>query len=242
MNTLLEDISNWLKANKFTPNVKKSNLLLFNLSRNKKLKETIKISIENQKYAQKEYAKYISVYIDCHLSWEKHIEIKNFKISKGTGILRKMGEFLQEKQLKNLYYAFIRPCTEYGILAWGGAPKAHVNKVSRSTKKAARVVMFKNIVSFDINIKLQQGKFMKQLSLDLQPESITKHFPLRFIDSISNTNSDKLIIPYHRTTVGVSSLFYQGYKRWNEIPKKFRQTQFIKKFYKDYQQYLIEQV
>ena len=53
-----------------------------------------------------------------------------------------------------------------------------------------------NIVPFDINIKLQQGKFMKKLSLDPQPESITKHFPLRYIDSINNTNSDKLIIPY----------------------------------------------
>ena len=99
-----------------------------------------------------------------------------------------------------------------------------------------------NIVPFDINIKLQQRKFMKQLSLDLEPESITKHFPLRYIDSINNTNSDKLIIPYHKTTAGVSSLFYQGYKRWNEIPKKLKQIQFIKKFYKDYRQYLIEQV
>ena len=48
LNTSLEDISNWLKANKLTLNVKKSNLLLFNLSRNKKLKETINISIEDQ--------------------------------------------------------------------------------------------------------------------------------------------------------------------------------------------------
>ena len=50
-----------------------------------------------------------------------------------------------------------------------------------------------NIVTFDVFIKLQQGKFMKQLSLDLQPESITKHFPLRYIHSINNTSGDKLI-------------------------------------------------
>ena len=71
---------------------------------------------------------------------------------------------------------------------------------------------------------------MKQLSLNLQPESIKKHFSLRYIDSINNTNSDKLTIPYHKTPVGVSSLFYQGFKAWNEIPKKLKQTQFIKKF------------
>ena len=78
---------------------------------------------------------------------------------------------------KNLYYAFIRQYTEYGILAWGGAQKMHLNKVSRNINKAVRVMVFKNkyestkylfeylnIVPFDINIKLQQGKFMKQLS------------------------------------------------------------------------------
>ena len=35
---------------------------------------------------------------------------------------------------------------------------------------------------------------MKQLSLEFQMESTTKHFPLRYIDSINNNNSDKLII------------------------------------------------
>ena len=48
---------------------------------------------------------------------------------------------------------------------------------------------YSSILPFDINIKLQQGKFMKQLALDLQPESITKHFPFRYIDSINNANT-----------------------------------------------------
>ena len=98
-----------------------------------------------------------------------------------------------------------------------------------------------SIVPFNINIKLQQGKFMKQLSFDFQPENITKYFPLRYIDPINNTNSEKLIMPYH-WTVGVSSLFHQAFKQRNEILKKLKQTQFIKKFYKDYQQYLTEQM
>ena len=55
-----------------------------------------------------------------------------------------MLEFLQEKQLKNLYKAFIKPYTEYGILAWGGAPRTHLNKVSRILKNAVRVMTFKN--------------------------------------------------------------------------------------------------
>ena len=94
----------------------------------------------------------------------------------------------------------------------------------------------------EINIKLQQRNFMKQLSLDLLPESITKHFAFRYIDSINNANSDKLVLPCCRTKVGIFSLFYQISKQWNEIPKKYKQTQFIEKFYRDCPQYLTEQV
>ena len=147
-----------------------------------KLKETINISINDRKLTQKEYAKYLGVSIDCHLSWEKHIKITSCKISKSIGILKKMRKFLQEKQLKNVYNVFIKPCTEYNILVQGGVTKTQRCK-------------YLKIVLFDINLKLQQGKFMKQFSFDLQPESIIKHFPLRYIDSVNNANSEKLIIP-----------------------------------------------
>ena len=93
-----------------------------------------------------------------------------------------------------------------------------------------------------INIKLQQRKFMKQLSLDLLPESIIKHFAFRYIGSINNGNSDKLVLLCCKTKVGFFSLFYQISKQWNEIPKEYKQTQFIKTFYRDCPQYLTEQV
>ena len=61
----------------------------------KHTKENINTFIKDQKYAQKEYSKYLGVYIDCHLSWQKHNGITNSKICKPICILRKMREFLQ---------------------------------------------------------------------------------------------------------------------------------------------------
>ena len=86
------------------------------------------IQIEDEKLQQKDFAKYLGVYFDNNLSWKKHIEMTNIKVDKGLGILRKMRDFLLEKILKNLYNAFIKPFTEYGVLAWGGAPKTHLIK------------------------------------------------------------------------------------------------------------------
>ena len=89
------------------------------------------------------FAKYLGVYFDNNFIWKKHIEMTNIKANKGVGILRKMHDFLQEKQLKNLYNALIKPFTKYGVLAWGGAPKTHLIKIERSFNKAVRIMLFK---------------------------------------------------------------------------------------------------
>lgn len=60
---------------------------------------------------------------------EKDIEMTSIKLHKGLGILRKIRDFLQEKQLKNLDNAFIKPFTEYGVLAWEGVPKIYLIKI-----------------------------------------------------------------------------------------------------------------
>ena len=64
------------------------------------------IFIDHEQLEQKEYAKYLGIFVDNKLSWKKHIQTTNLKISKGIVIIRKMQHYLQEKQLRNMYNAF----------------------------------------------------------------------------------------------------------------------------------------
>ena len=66
MNNALDNIENWLKANKLTLNVKKSNLILFNIKNNfKSISDTnIRIYISSDELEHKETAKYLGVYFD----------------------------------------------------------------------------------------------------------------------------------------------------------------------------------
>ena len=64
VNTALENIANWLKANKLTLNVKKSNLILLDTRKNPKNNTTVKICIGNNELEQKDSAKYLGVYCD----------------------------------------------------------------------------------------------------------------------------------------------------------------------------------
>ena len=86
INTSLDNITNWPKANKLMINVKKSNLIFFKVGNNQSADETIKIYIENQTLEPKDTAKYLGVYIDKGLSWDRHIENINSKLNRGIGI------------------------------------------------------------------------------------------------------------------------------------------------------------
>ena len=74
-------------------------------------KTDLDIQLGNEKLGVKlkEYAKYLRFYIDSKLAWEKQIQITNFKLDKGIGLTRTMPHFLQEKQLKLLFSACIKP-------------------------------------------------------------------------------------------------------------------------------------
>ena len=181
LNTSLENVSNWLKANKLTLNVKKSNLLFFNIGNNES-KNDINIYLDGEQLKPKEHVKYLGVYIE-NKPWQKHIQETNNKINKGIGILKIMRHYLHDKQLINPYSSFIKPYIEYGTLAWGGACKANLTKIDRSLNKSVRTMLFKNrrepskllykylnILPLEYNIKLLRGKFMHKLLSKQQPD------------------------------------------------------------------------
>ena len=114
-----------LKANILTLNDDKSNLFLFNLKRYQK-STNINIHLRDDKLKTKDYAKYLGVYIDSMLTWEKQIQMTCSKLQKGIEIIKIMQNFLQKKQLKQLFLNLIKPYINYGTLAWGGATRTHL--------------------------------------------------------------------------------------------------------------------
>ena len=57
----------------------------------------IKIYIGSDELEHKEIAKYLGLYFDNRLSWNKHVQYTNSKISRGLGILKKIRNYVQEK-------------------------------------------------------------------------------------------------------------------------------------------------
>ena len=146
------------------------------MGNNQSAYETINIYIENQILKPKDTTKYLGVYIDKGLSWDRHIEHINSKLSKlsrGIGILRKRRSYLQQDSLRRICNSVLEPYIEYGTLAWGGAPNKYLDKIEKCIKRSMGTMLFQNrfnnvkpfykhlnILPLTKNIKLLQGKFM----------------------------------------------------------------------------------
>ena len=95
------------------------------------------------------------------------------------------------------------------------------------------------IIPVSLNNKILQARFMKKRTLQ---EVICDKYPLVYSSSINNSDQTKLITPYFRTTAGVSSPAYQGYKTWNAITSPVKQLANTKLFIKKCEEHLLLEI
>ena len=94
------------------------------------MKQHITIKINNKAINDKEFIKYLGVFIDSTLSWKHQISNISKKISQAIGILYKLRPFLPLKVMKNVYYySLIYSHIIYAIEAWSSACKTELDKI-----------------------------------------------------------------------------------------------------------------
>ena len=107
VNRELGNVNEWLKANKLSLNIKKSNFVIFRpRQKNMPFIPRIRIldSVTNT-YANlemKDYVKYLGLMIESNLSWKYHIESICHKISKSIGIIAKIRHYVPRR----VYFQF----------------------------------------------------------------------------------------------------------------------------------------
>ena len=243
VNIELEKISHWLGANKLSLNVKKSQLLVFTLS--KKIPD-INLTINGEALKEVQVAKYLGILIDNKLNWGAQIQAVNLKLSKGIGLLAKIRHYVPKNTLRSLYFTFINPHIDYNILNWGMASLNNLNSISNKIKKAVRIMAFKNsddptiplfkelkILPLESFIDLRFGKFIWKLNNHELPDSLISHF--------RGNNRTLFSIQNPRLVSSKRFVTYAGPKLWNEdIPNTIKQKKSLKSFAKKYMEALID--
>ena len=78
-------------------------------SKNKKLKDDIKILINNESIKQVKNATFLGIIIDECLIWCEHLSLITKKIIKCTAIISKIQHFTNLNSLKLIYHALVYP-------------------------------------------------------------------------------------------------------------------------------------
>ena len=93
LNNELLNIDVWLRCNKLSINVQKTNYVIFSPSQ-RKVNHSFSLSFGGQPLTQSNVTKFLGVYLDEHLTWKYHINFVCKQIAKSGGILSRTRAFL----------------------------------------------------------------------------------------------------------------------------------------------------
>ena len=95
LNSELQNLVTWFKANKVSLNIEKTNFILFQRKAEMFPNKNIDLYMDNIKINQIQYTKFLGVTVDSKLTWKNHIaEIEN-KISKNIGVISRASKCLK---------------------------------------------------------------------------------------------------------------------------------------------------
>ena len=233
LNSILINISEWLKVNKLSLNVKKTHVMIFTKKKFSEIeKPKINLKIDGIPLSEVETTKFLGVIIDNKLSWKEHTNYISGKIAKGIGIILKARNVLNRKTLTTLYYSFVYPYFTYCNQVWGSCVSKYIKRIHVLQKKAVRVIcqanprthvnpLFKELNLMDvwqIN-KYLIGLFMYKYYHKQLPAVFNSSFTRSSDVHMYSTRHSSMgyMLPKVKTNYGKANIHYRGPAIWNDI-------------------------
>ena len=130
-------LQNWMSENRVAYNSEKTKFVVFE-------KRTVKysnIKIGDNEISSIESYKYLGIFFDKKLNFEVHITKVIQKLARHSGILYKLRETLNKRQLIQYIRSYVSPVVQYGALLYGLGPKSKLQKILLLQKKLIRIVL-----------------------------------------------------------------------------------------------------
>ena len=101
---------------KLSLNLSKTKYIIFQPRQKLNYNLYLPLQLAGQYLDQTSSTKYLGLVIDCHLSWQDHIDLIASKIRRNINIMTKVKPLLGSQTLISLYYPFICPYLTYGCM------------------------------------------------------------------------------------------------------------------------------
>ena len=140
MNFELKHLVNWLKDNKLSLNVSKTELIIFRPRKKPSVNVTIKL--DKVKLKTLSSVTYLGIVIDELLSWNKQIDAIANKLSRTIGVLSKLRHFVSRNVNLSVYHSLFGSHINYGCLVWSFTSKFNLERLTKLQKKCLRILTF----------------------------------------------------------------------------------------------------
>ena len=244
-------MNEWLKANKLTLNLEKTNYIIFH--RHKKFTYPVPPIILNSTIINEvKHTKFLGVTIQQQLHWHKHIQHVKNKIAKQCGILYLTRDFLNTKSLINIYYSLIYSNLLYCHTIWGAASKEALHPLTVMQKRVIRTIArlrkrehtndtfhhYRLLKLEDIN-KLTSAVFVYKCLHGLIDND--NYFTRNDNAAYNMRNNHLLKLPRMPSSQSHTNIRYHGVNIFNSIPTDIQNKATLSSFKSNLKKHLINQ-
>ena len=233
VNSELDKIDDWTRANKLSLNVEKT---YFSIFTTRTANDVPDIMIRDKIITRSNTQKFLGVLIDEKLTFKKHIDKVCKKVSSGIGIIRKLKGFIGSEILQKIYNAIIYPHIIYAIEAWGASAKVGLTRLDNLITKASRLIGSNNDNAI-LNLRKVHERFCLIRHFKYCIKKGSTYFSNKFENQIpthvipTRFNSNKrYTTPRFKSAKYGSSFFFRTIKYCNKLPNDIRNINSLVKF------------
>ena len=164
--------------------------------------------------------KYLGVYIDENLTWQKHTQYVYQRVQSRLHCLYRLCP-LPNELLGKLYCTFILPILDYCVVVWSPSSVQYFKRFECIHSKFCSLIPATQ--SFLCHTLAERRRFHTAIIVykilhQLSPAYLRATFNYTItVTSHVGRNSHRLFVPRVRTTYGKNSLYYKGTQIWNSL-------------------------
>ena len=113
----LQKVDEWVRANRLSLNVEKTNFMLFIHSREDR--NAVVVRLGNKVIIQVKLVKFLGIHIDDRSNYNDQTCVVSKKLSRVIGIMFKLSAFVPPYIIRIIYFSLFYSDLIYGITVWG---------------------------------------------------------------------------------------------------------------------------
>lgn len=241
-----EFIKDWFDDKLLTVNFEKTHVLPFSCNKSGVPPfHQLEINTEGKILTLKSVTatKYLGIYLDTHLKWDCHIKYVTRKLQTILYKFKYLNNYLPIGEMRLIYFSLVESHIRYGITAWGGALKTHLNQLEVIQRRFLKLILHKNS-RYNSNSLYRELKVMDIRQLFYLCVNMRYHFQKNKAEipnhEHNTRNRNKHIIPLVTKSKTQRAYSYISIKMYNSLPEEIKNCKTTQNFKGELKRYIYE--